>query len=453
MGEGGRNVRLVLDLSKRLRPENAFPRTNRSIPGTKGRTGPLSQALRQTAICANGCMIEDWRAMTTTPDRRRFTMFVLASVVSLTLLFTVQDAVRHRLGGSPVRWSQLLAVNALDWVVWALLLPIIAVVGRRIRLDGGGQRLLRLLGWLLLGIAFCAVQATLTGLVIRFTDPQLFGMAPPPGAAQRPLGPFLLMWVVGTSTFNLLIFGMTAGAFHALLYYRDLRARQLRDTELQGRLARAELNVLRMQLQPHFLFNALHTVSSLMVTDVPTAQRVVSALGDLLRSSLDHTARQEIPLRDELAFVQRYVEIQRARFRQRLRIHVDIEDNVGEALVPSLVLQPLVENAIRHGIEPQTDGGQVWIRARRSGDAILLSVANDGVPNGATNGEQTEARGVGLANVAARLAQLYGPSDSFRAGWEGNGDGAGRFIVELTVPYHTEADLFPASANCGASAR
>jgi len=388
--------------------------------------------------------------MTDPFDRRRFTMLVLASVVSLTLLFTAQDAVRHRLVGSPVQWSQLLAVNALDWVVWALLLPIIAVVGRRIRLDGGGQRLLRLAGWLLLAIAFCATQAVLTGLVIRFTNPQLFGMAPPAGVTQRPLAPFLLMWAVTTSTFNLLIFGMTGGAFHALLYYRDLRARQLRDSELQARLARAELNVLRMQLQPHFLFNALHTVSSLMVSDVPTAQRVVSALGDLLRSSLDHTARQEIPLRDELAFVQRYVEIQRARFRQRLRVDVDISEAVGDALVPSLLLQPLVENAIRHGIEPQAGGGRVWIRAHRSGDAVVLSVANDGRPNdGGNQSAPSKSRGVGLTNVAARLAQLYGPSHGFRAVWDGNGNGSSRFVVEIRVPYHTETDLFPAADSGG----
>lgn len=389
--------------------------------------------------------------MIATFDRRRFTMLVLASVVSLTLLFTAQDAVRHRLGGGRVAWSELFAVNALDWIVWALLLPIIAVLGRRIRLDGGGQRLLRLVGWLLLAIGFCAVQGILTGLTIRFTNPQLFGMAPPAGVAQRPLAPFLLMWAVATSTFNLLIFGMTAGAFHAFLYYRDLRARQLRDTELQGRLARAELNVLRMQLQPHFLFNALHTVSSLMVTDVPTAQRVVSALGDLLRSSLDHTARQEIPLREELAFVQRYLEIQRARFRQRLRVKVDVTDDLGDALVPSLVLQPLVENAIRHGIEPEADGGQIWISAERSGDAVVLSVANDGIPNDTGIARQRgESPGVGLTNAAARLAQLYGPSHCLRAAWEAYGSGGDRFVVELSVPYHTEADAFPAGANSSA---
>ena len=345
---------------------------------------------------------------------------------------------RRSLGGGSVNWPRVFAINALDWVVWGLLLPFIVAIGQRIRLDGGGSRAARVVGWILFAIGFCAVQSVITGMVIRFTDPQLFGMAPPPGVAPRPLGVFLLGWGVATSSLNLLIFGMTAGAFHAVLYYRDLRARQLRDAELHARLARAELNVLRMQLQPHFLFNALHTVSSLMVSDVPTAQRVVSALGDLLRLSLDHTARQEIPLRQELAFVQRYVEIQRARFRQRLTVDVDVPDDLDDALVPSLVLQPLVENAIRHAIEPSAEGGRVWVRAERVDGKVMLMVESAGPPNGHTYPDAPRP-GVGLANLSARLEQLYGAAHAFHAA--PNGDG--RFVVELTIPYHTESAPLP----------
>jgi hypothetical protein len=379
---------------------------------------------------------------------RRITMLVLVSVVCLTLLFSAQDAMRRGVNGAPVNWSRVIAINALDWVAWALLLPPIVAIGRRIRLDGGGRRVARIIGWILLALGFCVVQASITGLVIRLTNPAFFGMAPPPNAAPRPLGLFLVNWTLATSSLNLLIFGMTAGVFHALLYYRDVRARQLRESELQSRLAHAELNVLRMQLQPHFLFNALHTVSSLMVSDVPTAQRVVSALGDLLRSSLDHTAGQEIRLRDELAFVQRYVDIQQARFRHRLLIDVDVPDTLGEALVPSLVLQSLVENAIRHGIEPSAEGGRIWIRATRRGGEVALTVENEGIPNDSTsNGNGSRGRGgVGLANLEARLAQLYGSAHAFRADW--NGDG--RFTVTLRVPYHTDASLFPVPENAGA---
>ena len=126
-----------------------------------------------------------------------------------------------------------------------------------------------------------------------------------------------------------------------------------------------------MQLQPHFFFNALHTISSLILTDVATAQRVIAALGDLLRSSIDHTARQEITLREELTFVRRYVDIQQARFRNRLDVQIDVPESVSEALVPSLVLQPLVENAIRHGIEPHTRG--LYVNEFGPGDAARLS--------------------------------------------------------------------------------
>jgi hypothetical protein len=368
-------------------------------------------------------------------------MLALASVVCLTLLFTAQDAMRRGLGGGGVNWAHVFAINALDWVAWGLLLPFIVAIGRRIRLDGGGSRVARVAGWILLAVGFCAVQSLITGMMIRFTDPQLFGMAPPPGFAPRPLGVFLLGWGVATSSLNLLIFGMTAGVFHAALYYRDLRARQLRDTELHARLARAELNVLRTQLQPHFLFNALHTVSSLMVSDVPTAQRVVSALGDLLRLSLDHTARQEIPLREEVVFVQRYVEIQRARFRPRLTVAVDVPAGLDDALVPSFVLQPLVENAIRHAIEPSAEGGHVWVRAERAGERLVLMVENDGAPNGKSPDAGGRRSGVGLANLSARLTQLYGAAHAFRAA--PNGDG--RFVVSLTIPYHTDAARPPAA--------
>jgi hypothetical protein len=374
---------------------------------------------------------------------RRIATLVVVSVVCLTLLFSAQDAMRRGVNGAPVNWSRVIAINALDWVVWALLLPLIVAIGRRIRLDGSGRRAARIIGWILLALAFSVVQASITGLIIRLTNPAFFGMAPPPGAnaSPRPLGLFLVNWTLATSSLNLLIFGMTAGVFHAMLYYRDVRSRQVRESELQTRLARAELNVLRMQLQPHFLFNALHTVSSLMVSDVPTAQRVVSALGDLLRSSLDHTAGQEIRLRDELAFVQRYVDIQRARFRHRLVIDVNVPDALGEALVPSLVLQPLVENAIRHGIEPSAEGGRIWIRATRRGGEVDLTVENEGIPNDSTsNGNGGRSRGgVGLANLEARLAQLYGSAHAFRADWNGHG----RFTVTLRVPYHTDASLFP----------
>ena len=221
----------------------------------------------------------------------------------------------------------------------------------------------------------------------------------------------------------------------------DLRARQLREADLGARLARAELNVLRMQLQPHFLFNALHTISALMVTDVPAAHRVVASLGDLLRSSLDLTARQEMPLRDELAFVGRYLDIQQARFRHRLGVETNAEEAALDALVPSLLLQPLVENAIRHGIETHSGQGRIWIRAARTGDRVVITVRDSGsigrdsslapaIVDGAPGG------GIGLANLRSRLLQLYGDAQSLRAEREPDG----HFEVAIPLPFHTQSD-------------
>jgi LytS/YehU family sensor histidine kinase len=186
-----------------------------------------------------------------------------------------------------------------------------------------------------------------------------------------------------------------------------------------------------MQLQPHFFFNALHTVSSLMLTDVATAQKVVAALGDIVRASFDHTARQEVPLREELAFVERYIEIQKARFRSRLHVEVEIAAVLLDAVVPSFVLQPLVENAIRHGVERRRSGGAIRIEARRSGDSLDLTVGNDGPDELTGAHDRRRLPGVGLANIEARLSQLYGDAGRFHAGPIGNG----RFEVAMSIPY------------------
>jgi LytS/YehU family sensor histidine kinase len=170
------------------------------------------------------------------------------------------------------------------------------------------------------------------------------------------------------------------------------------------------------------------------------------ALGDLLRSSIDHTAHQEITLGEELGFVRRYVDIQQARFRNRLEVQIDVADDALGALVPSFVLQPLVENAIRHGIEPHTRGGTIWICASRRDQTLVLTVRDDGAANEpvyvARGADGRSAVGVRLANIEARLGQLYGAAQTFRAGKSNDGC----FSVELTLPFHTDAGLFPAES-------
>ena len=372
---------------------------------------------------------------------RTFGVLLLLGIVCLTLLFTVQDAMRRGASGASMNWMRSLEINALDWGTWGALVPLIALVGRPHRLDRAGNRIGRIGVWALIGATSCVTQSVITGVVMYQVGLANF---PPQLIVRPPLDRYLVNWIISTFGFNMIIFLMIVGAFHAALYYRDLRERQLREIDLSARLARAELNVLRMQLQPHFFFNALHTVSSLMLSDVPTAHRVITALGDLLRSSIDHTAHQEITLREELAFVARYVEIQQARFRNRLHVHVDVPESTLDALVPSLVLQPLVENAIRHGIEPSTSGGAIWIRASTRDGLLALSVRDDGPSKTTTddrqNGGPRSISGIGLANIEARLSQLYGAAQDFRAGRSADG----HYDVTLTLPLHRELGIFPA---------
>ncbi|AHG92438.1 histidine kinase internal region (plasmid) [Gemmatirosa kalamazoonensis] len=355
----------------------------------------------------------------------RLMLLVAPIAVVLTVLATAQEVVRSG-GAYGVRGvGRALALNALDWFAWGPFVPLIVFVGERHRLDVPAHRLRRVAVWLALGLACCVGVGLVTATVVLNVPLMPRGAIP----AHVPLPRFLPMWILNTAPFNLLLFCTIGGALHAVLAYDDLRRRQLREAELEARATRAELNVLRMQLQPHFFFNALHTVSSLMMTDVAAAQRVIASLGELVRASIDHTAAQEVRLGEELQFVERYLEIQRARFRSRLRVEVRVPDETLDAVVPSLILQPLVENAIRHGVERTPGGGAISIDAAREPSHLRLSVRND--CDAATMAVQRPGSGIGLANLEARLSQLYGADHSFHAG--AGTDGA--FVVVLRVPY------------------
>jgi two-component system, LytTR family, sensor kinase len=200
------------------------------------------------------------------------------------------------------------------------------------------------------------------------------------------------------------ILTMLVGVVHAVEYRRSLRAGQLRASQLESHLAKARLEILRNELQPHFLFNALHSISTLMHRNVEAADEMLAQLADLLRLSLERKNVQEAPLREELAVLAPYLNILRIRFGDRLSIGVDVDPALLDVTVPLFLLQPLVENAIRHGIERRAGAGRIEIRARSAGDAIEIRVADDGaglVSNGFREG-------IGLSNIRLRLEQIYG---------------------------------------------
>lgn len=282
----------------------------------------------------------------------------------------------------------------------ALTLPALALAKRYPLRRGHLRRALAIhaAGGLAFGIASRAVQGALSAAVPSLSLPV---------EARRGLGVDLGV--------ELVVYAAIVGLWHVADLRTRSRERELRAAELEVQAARlreslalAQLDALRAQLDPHFLFNTLNTISVLMSEDVTAANRMLLRLGELLRTSLTTAAGHEIELRQELDFVRGYLEIEAARLGDRLSVRIDVEPAALGARVPSLLLQPLVENAIRHGVAARVGPGVVEIRAARRGDTLELSVRDDGP------GLSSPPRdGIGLSTTRARLERLYGPAHRF----------------------------------------
>jgi two-component system, LytTR family, sensor kinase len=220
----------------------------------------------------------------------------------------------------------------------------------------------------------------------------------------------------------------TAG-FHIFDAYRASRDRELRTEQLERALAESRLHSLRLQLQPHFLFNALNTISSRMYEDVSAADEMLTHLAELLRASLRTASVQLVPLASELGALDHYTAIMRGRFGDQVRVTIDVPPSCQEALVPSLVLQPLVENAVRHGNASRTGQGCIEVSARREGDRLVLRVEDDG-PGAAHDVDASE--GIGLRSTRDRLRILFGDAQRFEAANAGRG-----FRVVIEVPWRS----------------
>jgi len=231
--------------------------------------------------------------------------------------------------------------------------------------------------------------------------------------------------------FNIPIYLTIASLCHAFVYFRRTQQRDRRALELESQLGQARLQTLRMQLQPHFLFNTLNAISTLVQTNPAAAQEMIGSLGQMLRLSLDSGSEPEVPLEEELKFLNCYLEIAQTRFGNRLEVNYDLGPETGNALVPTFILQPLVENAVRHGIEPAAAGGTIEISVRHDGQMLLILIRDSGVGLAA---EPSAPGGIGIANTRARLASLYPGWHHFAV----RNSAAGGCVAELEIPFHTE---------------
>ena len=340
------------------------------------------------------------------------------------LLWSAEVTVSSRLGGKPIPFDVALRIQMPLALAWALVTPAIIWLGRRVPPFGSPQ-------WPL-GVAVNLVSsiAVVFGLGVFYivNTRAVQGVSPD---AQPLLLAALRSFVFWFSSDGLLYWAILA-IDYGVRDYRESRERALRASQLETQLSEARLHALTMQLQPHFLFNALHTIGQLIRTAQPArAVQVVAGLGELLRRVLDGAATQEVPLKQELDFVRSYLDIEQIRFRDRLKVVLDPDPEALDATVPYFILQPLVENAIKHGIASRATVGRVLIGARRIDGTLHLTVRDDG----SGLAEPAGARGVGLANTSARLRQLYGDQASFEV--VNMADGG--VIARIVLPYRLAA--------------
>jgi two-component system LytT family sensor kinase len=338
------------------------------------------------------------------------------------LLLAHQSYIQAAMADRPMPLVSALRPALLEAFLWAVTTVAIFWLARRFPLERGRLPLriaVHLAAAVLIALARTGVMVGLSWYV--------------PWIRQRTFS----LWFWATSSQNLLFFALLLGLAHLVLYYRRYREREQAAEQLARGLTEARLQALKMQLQPHFLFNTLHAISALIPADAQPARRMVARLGDLLRTSLEHEETQEVTLREELAFLEPYLEIEHARLEDRLTVVMHIAPDTLDARVPHLLLQPLVENAIRHGIAARIEPGRVEISASRGADGrfLQLDIRDDGSggpnPNTVGDGGIRTRRGVGLTNIRSRLEQLYGTEHRFTL----ENQTGGGVLVRIRIPY------------------
>ncbi|HEY5883280.1 MAG TPA: histidine kinase [Pyrinomonadaceae bacterium] len=334
------------------------------------------------------------------------------------LFFASQVLINRAYRGRPLNLAYTLIIWLICAYIWAALTPLVLYLSSRFRVERG--RLGNLLIHLVASLVFSLIQLGAYLAVISFTDP-----------LTQPVADVFQEFIVTGLHFNLLTYWALVALSHAADYYRKYQERELSASQLRAQLAHAQLSALKMQLHPHFLFNTLNAIAVLVRKSCnKEAVNMISRLSDLLRQSFENIDTQEVSLKEELEFLKSYLEIEQIRFNDRLRVRMEVQPETLAAMVPNLILQPLVENAIRHGIAKRSAAGILEISARRESGTLWLQVRDDG-PGMEVNGSKDAGAQIGLTNTRTRLQQLYGEEQTFELA---NAVGGGA-IATLAIPF------------------
>jgi two-component system LytT family sensor kinase len=341
--------------------------------------------------------------LTGTPGWKRWWLWLLAfcTWTLLGLSFALSTYLGALQDGVHIAWNRIASGYLADFYLWGMLSPLIFMMAHRYELRARFPRNLLIHIGLSIALSFVVLSAA-SPLVWYFGYVNL---------ARNPT--LAILWRNNAFSIyyfhqGLTIYWTTLIVAHALQYYRGQRESEKRSAQLATQLAQAQLQALKMQIHPHFLFNTLNSIAALLHQDVEVADRMIARLGDFLRLTLTRSDAQTTSFAQELEFLTCYLEIERTRFADRLVVAMEVEPETLGVIVPNLILQPIVENAIRHGIARQTIGGRITVRACKKGDRFIVQIEDNG-PGLRTNPNGTNS-GIGLSNTRARLEQFY-PND------------------------------------------
>jgi len=298
-----------------------------------------------------------------------------------------------------------LRLNLVQFYVWAVLSPLVFRFSRRFPIEFRPLNVRNLLLYFPALISFAGIHQVIHLAVLWSITPRWRQKYPALIDCYRAYFAFGFY-------IDLIIALLIVIAVHTLLYYQSFRASELAQSSLKAQLAQAQLRALKMQLHPHFLFNTLHSISSLVLEDPPKANSMIARLGDFLRLTVDNSDQQLVTLKEETEFLRCYLDIEQVRFGDRLTVTFELEPQTLSAQIPHLILQPMVENAIQHAIAPRSARGHINIEAKRLNSLLRVAISDNG-PGISSNANLPWKQGVGLTNVRTRLQQIYGPDFRF----------------------------------------